>query len=252
MSVSGKAEAALREIGLTEYETRAYLFLLRNGAATANSISENTSIPYSKIYEVLNGLEEKGWIRTEAGRPKRYCPNAPTEAFEESRRRFANRMESWRKPVLEELQPLYEKRGTRERSDVWLIRGELDALTRIRDMIDKAESELMIAVPILPKPLVDAVSPLLKRLADKGVNLLVMVSKGQSSSLAGLPKVGEVRVRDNMFGGGIIADGREVLLILGEKKPSLTIWSDHIGLVKFAKDYFEYLWSTAEAVQSNM
>jgi len=44
----------------------------------------------------------------------------------------------------------------------------------------------------------------------------------------------------------VIADGREAILVLGEGKPSLTMWSDHSGLVKFAKGYFRNLWETAE------
>jgi len=54
-------------------------------------------------------------------------------------------------------------------------------------------------------------------------------------------------LRDHLFGGGVIADGREAILVLGGRgKPSLTIWSDHSGLVKFAKGYFRNLWETAE------
>jgi hypothetical protein len=47
-----------------------------------------------------------------------------------------------------------------------------------------------------------------------------------------------------MFGGGIIADGREVILLLGQEEEaiSLAIWSDHIGLARLAKNYFEFLW----------
>jgi hypothetical protein len=58
--------------------------------------------------------------------------------------------------------------------------------------------------------------------------------------------VGEIRVRDGMFGGGVIVDSREALLFLGEDKPTLVIWSNHMGLVKFARDYFQYLWETAK------
>jgi hypothetical protein len=56
-----------------------------------------------------------------------------------------------------------------------------------------------------------------------------------------------------MFGGGIIADGREVILILGQEDEamSLAIWSDHIGLAKFAKNYFEYLWRDSEPAKTN-
>jgi hypothetical protein len=46
-----------------------------------------------------------------------------------------------------------------------------------------------------------------------------------------------------MFGGGVISDSEEVVLLLGEEdRATLAIWADHIGLAKFAKDYFEVLW----------
>jgi hypothetical protein len=56
----------------------------------------------------------------------------------------------------------------------------------------------------------------------------------------------EVRVRDQMFGGGIIVDGKEAILFMGEDKPTLVIWSNHLGLVQFAKDYFQHLWDSSE------
>ena len=71
MAVSEKTKRALREIGLTEYETVAYLFLLTSGSKTANQIGKSTGLPYSKIYDVLTSLEEKGWVDVESGRPKR-------------------------------------------------------------------------------------------------------------------------------------------------------------------------------------
>ena len=57
--------------------------------------------------------------------------------------------------------------------------------------------------------------------------------------------ISEVRLRDHMFGGGIIADGKEAMLFLGEDKPSLVIWSNHVGLVGFAREYFEFLWNSS-------
>lgn len=49
-----------------------------------------------------------------------------------------------------------------------------------------------------------------------------------------------------MFGGGVIVDSKEAMLFLGEEKPTLVIWSNHIGLVKFARDYFQFLWNSSE------
>jgi len=146
------------------------------------------------------------------------------------------------------LQPLYEKREIREKPDIWIIRGEFNVLAKLREMLGTVKKELMVAVPLLPEELVNVIYPMLAHLRSVGVKVLFMVSgEVKGKSLEKIAEVAEVRIRDHMFGGGVIADGREVVLLLGEEeKPNLVIWADHAGLVKFAKDYFQYLWSTAK------
>ena len=61
--VSEDAKKVLHQVGLTEYETRAYLILLKQGVMTASEISEHGKIPYSKVYETLNSLEKKGFLK---------------------------------------------------------------------------------------------------------------------------------------------------------------------------------------------
>jgi hypothetical protein len=61
----------------------------------------------------------------------------------------------------------------------------------------------------------------------------------------------EVRVRDQMFGGGIISDSSEIIILLGEepeKGLTLAISSHHEGLVKFGKIYFEFLWENSRPI----
>ncbi|MEM2110779.1 MAG: TrmB family transcriptional regulator [Candidatus Bathyarchaeia archaeon] len=245
--VSEESKKALREIGLTEYEIRAYLYLLQAGEITASQLSENTDVPYSKVYEVLNSLEKKGWIKNQGGRPRLYYPKSPTEALEATKLRLDNMVKTWQKSVVEELQPLYDKRGIREKPDVWILSGEFDAFAKLKEMIENTENELMIAAPPLANPLIEIALPMLKSLVATKVRLFIMFSETQNLDLKEFSKFGEVRVRNEMFGGGVIADSREALLILGEKKP-LIIWSDHLGLVKFAKDYFQHLWNTARQI----
>ena len=72
MTISDKTRRSLQEFGLTDYEIRSYTSLLEIGPATASELSESSSVPYSKIYEVLGSLEKKGWIEMEHGRPSKY------------------------------------------------------------------------------------------------------------------------------------------------------------------------------------
>jgi sugar-specific transcriptional regulator TrmB len=243
-SVSEEARKVLREVGLTDYETRAYLILLARGVMTASEVSEHGNVPYSKVYETLNSLERKGWIEAERGRPSRYFPKSPSEALEAARLRLEDMVGGWRRVVLGELQPLYERRELLEKPDIWILRGEFSVLAKLREMLSSAKKELMVAAPAFAKDFVGAVVSMLSPLRDSGVNVHVIVTRDWD--IEKITKVGEFRAREDMFGGGVVVDGREALLFLGEDKPTLVIWSNHMGLVKFARDYFQYLWSSSE------
>ncbi|MFV2016899.1 MAG: helix-turn-helix domain-containing protein, partial [Candidatus Heimdallarchaeota archaeon] len=43
----------LSELGLNEYESRAYLTVLEAGIVVAREISDRSGIPYAKVYQVL-------------------------------------------------------------------------------------------------------------------------------------------------------------------------------------------------------
>jgi sugar-specific transcriptional regulator TrmB len=248
--VSEDAKKILREVGLREYETRAYLILLERGVMIASEVSEHGGIPYSKVYETLNSLERKGWIEVERGRPSRYFPKAPSESLEAARLRLEDMVNSWKHVILGELQPLYEKRELMEKPDIWILRGEFSILAKLREMLDVARNELMIAAPAFAKGFVDASDSVLGQVRSSGVSVKVMVAGDWD--VEKIAKVGETRVRDSLFGGGVIVDGKEALLFLGEADTKrsysglLVIWSNHIGLVKFAREYFQLLWDTAK------
>ncbi|MEM2341297.1 MAG: helix-turn-helix domain-containing protein [Candidatus Bathyarchaeia archaeon] len=242
--VSGETKMMLKEMGLTDYEIRAYLYLLSAGLSTASQISESANIPYSKIYEVLNSLERKGWIKSQEGRPRLYYPKSPREALEETRLRIEDKIRIWQKIVLSDLQPVYEKRGSKEKPDIWIFRSMPDAIAKIKEMLNNVKSEILVAAPEIMMPLINVLSSMLKDMNTSRIKILIMLSSSIKDS-GDLMLLGEVRFRDEMFGGGIIVDGREVMLILGEVKPSIILWSNHLDLVRFAKEYFQHLWESA-------
>ena len=61
MSVGERAETALEELGLTGSEVKAYVALLKGGTMTASDVSREARIPYSKVYDALESLHNKGW-----------------------------------------------------------------------------------------------------------------------------------------------------------------------------------------------
>ena len=253
--ISDKLKKAFHQLGLTDYEMRVYVALLEHGAMTANQISEIAEVPYSKIYEVLENLEEKGWIGSEGGRPAKFYPQNPMTAIEINRMRIDRELKKYENILLSELLPIYKGAGSREKHDVWILRGELNILSKLKSLLANCDMELQIASPWMNKELVDMLLPTLTTISTKGGKVQIMLSSSCSRSMAKrLSTYAEVRFRDQLFGGGVISDSKEAIIILGTGKknvPNLAIWSDHIGLAKIAKIYFEYLWKDAELLEAS-
>ncbi len=251
--VSTKVEKSLKEIGLTEYECLAYVALVQHGELTASQVSEQTSIPYSKVYSVLDNLDRKGWIEIKSGRPRMYYPRPPVEALEAEKLRKENRFEQFREAVVSELQPLYERRDVKEKPEIWIIRGVENIASAIKEIPKKVQRELMLAMPEIQPELATSVLPTLELFRDKRVDIRLITTIDLVASLKNhIAHVAEIRVKKEMFGGGVVIDGRETLLFLGRgvaEEQNLAIWSDHVGLTMIAKIYFEHLWDTADLIE---
>jgi len=120
-------------------------------------------------------------------------------------------------------------------------------LNKIEEVLKKATKEIVIAAPEFAKPVISMAEPLLENGLKNTVRVKLMAAGKKEDYLfikkyAGL---NELRIRDHMFGGGIIADGKEAMLFLGEDKPTLVIWSNHVGLVGFAREYVQFLWDSS-------
>jgi sugar-specific transcriptional regulator TrmB len=247
MSINENTRNALREMGLNAYEIDAYIALLEVGQMTAMDISQEAKVPYSKMYEVLNSLKEKGWIKSNESRPFKYYPVPPLEATRSTKLRLEDKYLIWENTVTQTLQPLYEKRELIERPDMLILRGQQAVLSKIEEVLKKATKEIVIAAPEFAKPIISLTEPLLCNGLKKTVAIKLMAA-GKKEDWLFIKKytgLNELRIRDHMFGGGIIADGKEAMLFLGEDKPSLVIWSNHVGLVGFAREYFQFLWASS-------
>ena len=246
MSIDENTRETLREMGLNAYEVDAYLALLEGGQMTAMEISREAKVPYSKTYEVLNSLKEKSWIKSSETRPFKYYPVPPLEATAFTKQRLEDKYQGWEQTVAEALQPLYEKRELVERPDILILHGQQAVVTKLEEVLKKANKQVMIAAPVFAKPIIASADMLFTGLKKNVVVKLMVAGKGDDwKALKKTPCVNELRVRDHMFGGGVIADGKEAMLFLGEDKTSLVIWSNHGGLVGFAREYFQFLWDSS-------
>jgi sugar-specific transcriptional regulator TrmB len=250
MMATEATRRALKDFGLTEYEVKAYIALVESGPMPASQLSTSAAIPYSKIYEILGNLERKGWVESEQGRPSKYFPKPPSTALESSRVRMENTLKSSQADAMSELQPLYEKKGVQERPDIWIVRGQNNILDKIRETLGRTKRELSVAMPVVPDSVISVAAPLLSLMNSRGIKVSIMVpSLTRKDAIKRLKGLAEVRVREQMFGGGMISDSNQIIILLGEepeKGLTLAISSEHAGLVGFGKSYFEFLWENSK------
>ena len=72
----------LRQLGLTEYETQAYLVLVQGSQMSAEEIARKANIPIPRVYGVLESLNNLGLIVILKGRPKKFEIISPQEGFQ--------------------------------------------------------------------------------------------------------------------------------------------------------------------------
>lgn len=255
MSISDKTKKALERIGLTSYEIKTFAALLKSSELTASDLSQKSGVPYSKIYEILGTLEEKGWIGSDDSRPTRYFAKSPATGLDTTKQRIESDFSQNKSVILNELVPLYEKSGTSEKPDIWVLSGALNIATKILEMVESCRNEVMIAMPEAEQELVRQALPKLRLLHDRGVDVTVLTSdKMNKSALKAISRVANVKIKKGLFGGGIISDKRYVVILLGpemvdvQSADMIAIWADHAGLAGFARQYFEYLLKDSKKV----
>jgi sugar-specific transcriptional regulator TrmB len=107
----------LVDLGLTGYEAKAYLALMRRDSFAAADVSRVAGIPRQRIYDVLATLVQKGLASQRPGPPAKYAAVSPEFAIERLlaiRREELDRLTRSSREMIDALAPAFEE-GRKER-----------------------------------------------------------------------------------------------------------------------------------------
>ena len=133
----------LTRLGLTSYEAKAYLTLIRRDSFTAAQVARQSGLPRQRIYDVLGSLVQKGLAAARPGTVVKYAATPPDLAIElllASHRDQLARMEHDAKEMVSDLKPAFE--AGQEQSDPL----EYIEVLRDRRAINERFAELQGAV----------------------------------------------------------------------------------------------------------
>jgi len=98
-------------LGLTSYEAKAYLTLIRRDSFTAAQVARQSGLPRQRIYDVLGSLVQKGLAVARPGNVVKYAATAPEVAIDlllTAHRDDLSRMEREARAMVSDLKPAYE------------------------------------------------------------------------------------------------------------------------------------------------
>jgi sugar-specific transcriptional regulator TrmB len=135
-----EALEAVKALGLSEYEAKAYLALLDEAPASGYRVALNSGVPRSKVYEALGGLVDRGVALVNHGEPVRYAPVSPEEMISRRKRELEGALES-AQGTLDRYVGSTDSRGA-----IWDLTGREAILQRAREMAGRAEQSLLLEV----------------------------------------------------------------------------------------------------------
>ncbi len=230
----------LSEIGLSEYEAKAYLALIAQNPATAYEIGKSSGIPSSKIYEVLAKLSEKGMIqvlnedRRRTSKTTRYVPQNPDDFLS----RYANGVGRLVDSLRTELKGV---NGKPQANYIWNINDHDRLIERARQMIDSAQSVILLS---LWKEELAFLLGDLKAAEERGVKSAI-VHFGPPQTAVG--QIYYHPIEDTLYAekGGrgfvLVVDSAEVLMgTISYEGKTEGAWSKNRGFTMIAEDYVKH------------
>jgi len=151
----------LQRIGLTEYEAKAYLSLLKDHLNSATKLSEKSGVPRTKIYSVLESLERKGWILIYSGIPLLFKAVDPRDVFKKVKKDYEEFLGAIQTTLKEEVKEMKEKfmilkfdvglgslkEEVKKAKTIWISNATTEFLKKMSDAFSK---DAMVKVLLFP------------------------------------------------------------------------------------------------------
>jgi sugar-specific transcriptional regulator TrmB len=271
--ISQQPEALLKQLGLTEYESRACLTLIRFGKCNAEKISSISNIPLPRVYDTMNSLADRGIISISKTRPQTFEIINLKKFFDilkfDEKRKIEEKIKNIdviSSQFFKTVSLLPSTRFDIEKDDIISFTKRKVTTEEIwNDIQNEAKKEFLVFAGDLSW--IDLRANYINKLVKKGIKYKIIWFKPIKEVVPNVKKAlktgAELRYYDDYSNElrGIIADGKKVYLIQKKPKPGIDVsnleegvhWSEEIAdytgmmvnsalMSKIFRDYFYLLW----------
>ena len=253
---------ALQLLGLTHYEAKVYLGLVKNGPLGGSELAFLSHVPRTKLYGVLRHLERKGLVHLTPSTPGTFTAVSPAFVLDAKAREIADQAAS----VLETVQKLAEEYALKansgglelptEANELWHIDGRKQIYDRVGHMLGRAVKS--ISYYATPAGLVRAYkahADYLEKVGKRGVAVRVLAQTSKDVHLVTeeLGAVVEIRRTTKPLAANFVCiDGQELVVIENspgdfdvDRGTDRAAWTTNKLLVGLYENLFERVWESS-------
>ncbi len=215
---------------LNIYETKVWLALLTKGISSAGEIAESSGVPRSRTYDVLEGLEKRGFAIEKIGKPVKYIAVKPSVIIDKlknnSMKNAEEKIEVLNKlkdsPEYEEIQSLHNSglEPLKNQNVSSSIKGRSNLYSQMRDIMENSEESLHLATSAFElNSKIRMFTEVFARLIKRGADIKVIIPDSEEEAKKLSKKFGITIKSKKINGRFAISDRKEILFTI---KPSST------------------------------
>lgn len=253
MSINQNTSNALKTMGLTNYETRAYVALTSLISGTAMEISEASGVPRSRTYEILKGLQKKGFIEISQGKPLKFNIVPPQDIFKKVRGQINEELDQ----AETELNIIYENQISQVPAPIWLIYGKDKIVKKEIEIIGRAKDSIFIMGGSMFKDELEQLENSINKASRRGVNTRMItapycITDDERIDISqGINRFNcEKKIFPIPFLKVIIRDKKEMLLVFSKfedisvvSKTAIGIWNQYTEIVETIAGFYNIIWN---------
>lgn len=222
---------------LNIYETKVWLALLSKGIASAREVADLSGVPRSRTYDVLESLEKRGFAITKIGKPVKYISVKPTEVLEKMKSVTLQEAQEKIKSLSNlkdtqeyvELEQLHNSGISPIKSHdiTGSLKGRSNILSRLRELLDSAKSEVLICTSALDfEDKGRVLVPALEKLNKNNIKVKLLLS-GDQEKIKRLTSKFNLKVRNSDSAARFyISDKKEIIFMVTQEgsEEEMGIW----------------------------
>lgn len=224
----------LKQMGLTDYEIKTYLALLSLITAKAGEISEESNVPRSKIYSVLESLGAKGFIKIKKTHPFEYEVQPPQETFENFKNQFVEEITE----VQETINNIYEDNLPTFDTTVKVLDSKEKVVSKQHDLMKRTRKVILMRIGFIFPSEIESIKKNILFLLKEGVTVKIIAARkcNVNNEVISIEKIFEdipveVKYRNIPTAQLIIRDYSEMMLVFTENVGKSVSEKNTIGLL---------------------